>query len=188
MFPRHQRALFRTSLTSLFLLAACDEAGESPTAPLTPTEQPNDGYDISSLPPTLFARGLRPGRSIRASPGAAAIGAPKEPGGKPSPLANGSFELNGGPGSNQLTDWTVVDNSPWYGSWWAQAGGASPLNSFLVGPPTDGVFATMTDQTGPGLHILYQDVQVPHGPAILSFDLYLNNLAGVFFTPNTLSP
>jgi hypothetical protein len=113
---------------------------------------------------------------------------PKKPKGKPAPLANGSFELNGGVGTTELDDWQVVSSGLGFGSWWAQAGEASSLNGFLVEPPTDGSFAAMVDQSGPGLRIMYQDVQVPKGPAILSFDLYLNNLAGQYFTPNTLSP
>lgn len=188
MTAPHQRSLFQASLAALLLLAACDESGEPPTAPPTPGERNQGGYDIGSLSPSMFARAPRPASRIAPSAGAVATRAPKKPTGKPSPLANGSFELNTGEGSNQLTDWTVIDNSSWPGSWWAQTGNASPFNGFVVDPPTDGRMAAMTDQIGPGLHILYQDVQVPHGPAILSFDLYLNNLAGVFYTPNTLSP
>jgi hypothetical protein len=108
---------------------------------------------------------------------------------KPSPLVNGSFELNDGLGSNVFTGWTVVDLAGSSGSWFVQSGNASPLTGFVVQPPTDGSFAAMTDQFNPGSHILYQDVLVPsHGPAYLGFDLFLHNLAGAFATPNTLSP
>jgi hypothetical protein len=181
--PRFMRAAF----ASLLLLAACDETGESPTGPSVRRSEDKGTYDASSLPRSLFSpsSGLAPRRAPLATGMSAAATA--NPRGKPSPLANGSFELNGGPGTNQLTEWTVVDNG-FTGSWWVQHSTGSPFNSFMVEQPTDGGFAAMTDQTGPGLHILYQDIQVPHGPAILSFDLYINNLAGEFYTPTTLSP
>jgi hypothetical protein len=75
---------------------------------------------------------------------------------KPSPLVNGSFELNDGLGSNVFTGWTVVDLAGSSGSWFVQSGNASPLTGFVVQPPTDGSFAAMTDQFNPGSHILYQ--------------------------------
>ncbi|MEJ7809525.1 MAG: hypothetical protein WKG32_03825 [Gemmatimonadaceae bacterium] len=105
------------------------------------------------------------------------------------PIVNGSFEVNGGVGTRIFAGWTVVDlpGSAVPGSWFVQRGTASPLNSFLVASPTDGLFAAMTDQNGPGAHLLYQDVTVPAGGATLSFDLYLNNHASGYFSPNTLS-
>jgi hypothetical protein len=179
------------SLTTALVLAACEQASEPPTAPPARAERVAGAYDLGSLSPSLFV-GRRPAqRQVPPlSPGATpAPRAAQKPKGKPSPLANGSFELNAGVSTNQVTDWTVVDNNAFSGSWWVQQGNGSPLNFFKVDPPTDGSFAAMTDQFGPGLHILYQDVQVPpHGPAFLSFDLYLNNLAGAFSTPDTLSP
>jgi hypothetical protein len=175
------------ALTGLLLLAACDETGESPAGPSVSGAEHKEAYDPSLLPRSLLS-GLTGPAARRVSPasGISAASTPKSKG-KPSPLANGSFELNAGPGSNQFTDWTVVDQG-FFGSWWVQQGRASSFNFFTVDRPTDARFAAMTDQSGPGLHILYQDVQVPRGPAILSFDLYLNNLAGAFHTPNTLSP
>ena len=46
----------------------------------------------------------------------------------------------------------------------------------------------MTDQFGPGSHVLYQDFVVPADvtSASLSFDYFINNLNGTFVTPNTL--
>ena len=183
---RH-RTLLELSLAGLVLLAACDDAGDSPTAPSEPDERPRGGYDVRSLSPSLFAGGARRAPTSLPGGGMAASMATKQHG-KPTSLANGSFELNGGAGTNQLDQWTVVDNTPWFGSWWTQTGSTSPIFGFQVDRPTDGAFATMTEQNGPGLHILYQDVVVAHGQAILSFDLYLNNLAGAYYTPATLSP
>jgi hypothetical protein len=44
----------------------------------------------------------------------------------------------------------------------------------------------MTDQGGPGSHVLYQDFVVPAGvtSATLSFDLFINNLADDFYVPS----
>ena len=54
-----------------------------------------------------------------------------------------------------------------------------------VPAPPQGDFAAMTDQFGPGTHILYQDVVVPSN-ATLGFDLYLANRAGIYASPPTL--
>jgi PEP-CTERM motif len=96
-------------------------------------------------------------------------------------LTNGSFESG-------LTGWTVVDQAGGSGSWFSQTGTSSPLNSFTVPAPPAGTFAAMTDQTGMGSHVLYQDFLVPTGvtAADLSFDYFIGNQAGAFFTPNTL--
>ncbi len=96
-------------------------------------------------------------------------------------LLNGSFETNGGAGTNILDDWTVVNlpgsigGTPGSGDWFAQTGAASPLNAFPVDAPTDGSFAAMTDTTGAGAHALYQDFTVPSGGGELSCDVYINN-------------
>ena len=46
----------------------------------------------------------------------------------------------------------------------------------------------MTDQGGPGSHVLYQDVALEGGfEHTLSLDVYYNNQAGAFFTPLTLN-
>ena len=46
----------------------------------------------------------------------------------------------------------------------------------------------MTDSQGPGSHVLYQDFIVPLSLSVaqLRFDLYINNHANAFFSPNTL--
>lgn len=181
----HRRVV--RALAGLLLLVACNEAGESPTAPPIGDSRPKGGYDAGSIARSFFSRSPAPPAHRMAAPDLAAAAAKGKPTRKRSPLANGSFELNGGAGTNEFISWTLADEGS-SGSWWVQQGSASPVNGFLVDQPTDGSFAAMTDQGGPGLNILYQDVLVPHGKAILSFDLYLNNLAGVFFTPSTLSP
>jgi hypothetical protein len=96
-------------------------------------------------------------------------------------ILNGGFE--GG-----LAGWTVTDQAGGSGSWFLQTGASSPLNGFAVAPPPEGVNAAMTDQTGPGSHALTQGFVVPAGvtSATLSFQLYINNQAGAFFTPASL--
>jgi hypothetical protein len=181
------RTLVHLSLAGLLLLAACEDGGDSPTAPSVASGRPPGGYDRGSLSPSLFARGARRAPVSLSAGGMVAPKAPK-PHGKPASLANGSFELNGGAGTSRLDQWIIVDSTQFFGSWWVQTGSASPFFGFAVDRPTDRDFAAMTEQSGPGLHILYQDVVVPPGQAILSFDLYLENLAVAYYTPATLSP
>jgi len=76
-------------------------------------------------------------------------------------LMNTSFEDNGGIGTDAFAFWTVVNDGAFFGSWLVQSGAASPINAFAVPVPPDGNFAAMTDQSGPGRHLLYQDFTVP---------------------------
>lgn len=107
-------------------------------------------------------------------------------------LLNGSFEANGGAGTNILDDWTVIslpgsiNGLPGLGDWFAQTGTGSPLNDFPVDAPTDGSFAAMTDTTGAGSHVLYQDFAVPANGGDLSCDVYVNNQALDFINAGNL--
>jgi hypothetical protein len=96
-------------------------------------------------------------------------------------LLNGGFEAG-------LAGWTVVDQAGGSGSWFSQTGTLSPLNGFTVSAPPEGFLAAMTDQFGPGSHVMYQDFVVPTGvtSASLDFQYYIQNQADVFFTPDTL--
>src|SRR6266852_631235 len=67
-------------------------------------------------------------------------------------VINGDFE------AGSLTGWTVRDQAGGDGSWFIQRGTMSPESGFLVPAPPQGSFAAMTDQFGPGSHILYQDI------------------------------
>lgn len=97
-------------------------------------------------------------------------------------ILNGGFEAG-------LTSWIVVNEAGGSGDWFSQTGTGSPLNGFPVGAPPQGVFAAMTDQGGPGSHILYQDFVVPVGvsAATLDFQYFIDNAAGTFFSPASLS-
>lgn len=95
-------------------------------------------------------------------------------------LVNGSFESNGGAGTNSFTGWTVYNATLGSnGDFLVQTGATSPLviNAFPVPVPTDGAFAAMTDQEGPGLHILYQDVFIPAAGAQLTCNLFVGSQA-----------
>jgi hypothetical protein len=97
-------------------------------------------------------------------------------------ITNGNFE-----GGN-FSGWTVQDQAGGSGSWFIQSGTGSPANGFAVSAPPEGTFAGMTDQGGPGSHLLYQDFVVPAGvtSATLSFQLFVNNQGGTYFDPDSL--
>lgn len=101
-------------------------------------------------------------------------------------VANGSFETNGGTNSNTFTGWTVWNQAGGSGNYYAQTGTSSPISGYAVPSPTTGSYAAMSDQGGPGSHIIYQDVTIPNGGAELSFDLFIGNRADAFYTPSTL--
>ena len=100
------------------------------------------------------------------------------------PFLNPSFETNGGAGTEVFTSWTVTDAGG--GGYYVQTGATSPTNGFAVASPTNGSFAAMTDQPGPGSHILSQNITVTSAEQVVRFDLYLNNAAGTFSSPATL--
>lgn len=99
-------------------------------------------------------------------------------------IVNGDFEAGGG----SLAGWTVLDQVGGSGSWFLQSGGGSPLNDFAVPVPPGPTHAAMTDQGGPGSHVLYQDFVVPTGvsAATLTFDVFISNQAGEFSSPESL--
>ena len=123
-------------------------------------------------------RGLRRGVLVAALVSSAAA--------LPAQVVNPGFETNGGAGTSTFAGWTVVDQPGSGGSWFVQAGTMTPMTGFVVPPPTEGTFAAMTDQVSPTSTILYQDIIVPGSGGVLSFDLFLNNVNGAYFTPPTL--
>jgi hypothetical protein len=101
-----------------------------------------------------------------------------------------SFQLiTNGDFSSGLTSWTVVDEAGGSGSWFVQTGTGSPINGFVVPAPPSAPNAAMTDQGGPGSHMLYQDFVVPFGidAAVIQFDYFINNQGGAFENGSTLS-
>ena len=102
-------------------------------------------------------------------------------------VSNGGFEINGGSGTNSITNWTVVDQTGSNGSWYALSGTTTPDSASTVPLPPEGTFAAVVDQTGGGSHVLYQDVIVPVNGGTLNFELFLNNQAADFSVPSPAS-
>ena len=94
-------------------------------------------------------------------------------------VTNGSFE------SGSFAGWTVVNQVGGSGDWFAYSGTVAPLSGYTIAAPPDGVFAATSDQTGPGSHVLYQNIPAVVG-AVLTFDLYYANQNFTFFTPDSL--
>jgi hypothetical protein len=157
-------------LLGIVALAACDSQS---TAPRVADETQKALYDRSAYVETSAREQNRSTGVISTL-------------NSPNVIVNGSFEDFGG----SLTGWTVFNlfdqAGPGGGNWYIQTGAASPLNGFAVAAPTAGTHAAMTDQLARGTQILYQDVSVPAG-ASLSFDRFIANRAGAFFTPASLS-
>jgi hypothetical protein len=89
--------------------------------------------------------------------------------------------------SNVVPCWTVKDRG--FGSWCNQRGTSLPQGACLgssipVAAPPEGLQAGMTNQSGPGAHVLYR-CGVLRSRSV-SFQLYINNQAGVFSSPPTL--
>jgi len=101
------------------------------------------------------------------------------------PIVNGGFEAD----PYSLTGWTVVDWPNSDGTWFVQSGTFSPYSGSPVAPPPEGNQAAMTDQEGPGSHVLYQDFTVPPD-SVLTFQMaYYNQAEGWDIpSPETLDP
>lgn len=96
-------------------------------------------------------------------------------------VTNGGFESG-------ITGWTVLDQPGGSGAWFLQTGTGSPVNLFSVPAPPEGAMAAMTDQSGPGSHVLYQDFVVPSDvlSATLSFQAFVLNSATAYVSPDSL--
>jgi len=95
-------------------------------------------------------------------------------------INNGSFEVG-------FASWTRTDQLGSDGTFNSQTGTTSPVNGMTVPAPTNGTHAAMTDATGPGTHVLYQDFAVPSfaiTSAQLKFDLFIGNRATAFSVPS----
>lgn len=83
-------------------------------------------------------------------------------------IQNGDFE------TGDLSGWQVFDAGS--GAFTTFSGDTTPISGFTVLPPPEGSVAALTDQTGPGTHILYQDVTIPEtGVTTLSFTIWIVN-------------
>ena len=97
-------------------------------------------------------------------------------------VTNGGFEA-----APDFTGWTVFNQASGSGNWFVYSGTLSPVNAFTVAAPPEGMKAAITDTSGPGSHVLYQDVALEPGVKHrLDFTIYYNNQAGVFSDPASL--
>jgi len=104
-------------------------------------------------------------------------------------VVNGDFE------TGTLSGWTSV--SPGQApedpdGWFAYTGTESPLGTefepISVQAPPQGKYGAITAQTGPGVHILYQDVALePYFSHTLSLTAYYNSYAPIS-SPESLDP
>ena len=102
-------------------------------------------------------------------------------------VVNGSFEVNPGVGTTNFTGWTQVQQANSRGAFYVHSGSLTPVAHFSVPTPPLGSFAALTDQTGPGSRIIYQDVAIPVGSmTILSLSLLIYNQANYFASPASL--
>jgi hypothetical protein len=96
-------------------------------------------------------------------------------------IQNGGFE------NGDFTGWTVFNQLGGTGNWFVYSGTAAPVTGFPVPAPHSGSFAALTDQQGPGSHILYQIVSLPAtGTSTLTYALFWQNQAAGWSTPDTL--
>ncbi|MCS4293152.1 hypothetical protein M2375_001358 [Comamonas sp. BIGb0152] len=102
-------------------------------------------------------------------------------------VVNGGFEQNAGAGSLGFTGWQAMSQPGSQGGFYAQQGTQSALTPVSVAAPPQGTFAAMSDQPGPGSHVLYQDIAVPAGKsATLSAQVYLQSAAPPSAAPASL--
>jgi len=110
-------------------------------------------------------------------------------------VMNGGFETNGGAGTPALNGWTVMTDNcgdgmeAAIGSWYAQTGTSNPLgvvgSDTTVASPPEGSFAAMSDQSGPGTRVMYQDITIPADATDITFQLYLQTQAEDWVTPES---
>jgi hypothetical protein len=87
-------------------------------------------------------------------------------------VANGGFE------TGDFTGWTISDQAGGSGSFFINAQGAvSPFSGFAtVANAAGGAFYAITDQGGPGTHVITQTIVVPASSSVLlSVDYFVND-------------
>lgn len=165
---KSQRRALSLVVTAL-IVANCSERQQTPSDLQVQPEY--SLYDFSKVPADL--RDLPPQEPERVIAAASMLAPPIEL------VTNGSFTAG-------YSGWTTVNSGS--GSWFLHGGGS--VSGFAVPSPPSLPFAAMTQQSGPGSHILFQDVVLPAqlcGTPQLSFNLFIGNRAGIFYSPPTLS-
>lgn len=86
-------------------------------------------------------------------------------------VVNGNFEAG-------LSNWSTVDIGS--GFWSTTDFSTSPSSGFPIPGGGDGSFISVTDQGGPGSHVLFQDISLEAGQThILSFDWFAQDQSRV---------
>jgi hypothetical protein len=151
MQPFSPRWLIPVALVVLLLPSCGDTGDDSADTTLSPTTTEAVTTTTSAAAP-----------STTAAPATTTAGPTKM-------LANGDFE------TGDLAEWTTESYASGYGGWFVYEDGTTPptdaprlydFNVFEVSDPPQGRYAAVTDQTGGGLRILYQDFTV-NGPSVL---------------------
>lgn len=103
-------------------------------------------------------------------------------------VVNGGFEQNGGAGSQGFTGWTSASQPGSQGGFFAQQGTKGALTPVAVPSPVEGSYAAMSDQPGPGSHVLYQDIAIPSGQqqVMLNARVFVRNAAPLAAAPASL--
>lgn len=86
-------------------------------------------------------------------------------------ITNGGFE-------SAFAGWSVTDLAGGSGTWFIDdADGLTPFSAQATVGPASGSFYAVTDQFGPGTHVLEQSFFVPVGATsvFLSFDMFMND-------------
>ncbi len=98
------------------------------------------------------------------------------------PVQNGGFE------TGDTKGWKRTDQGEAFG-WRAYSGTTTPISGNTVREPPRGSFAAISDQTGPGAHLLLKSVKLPPGKRhVLKFLVYWNNYGGAWVNGPGLDP
>jgi hypothetical protein len=100
-------------------------------------------------------------------------------------VSNPSFENGATNNATSFASWSVYNAGS--GAYYNRTGTTSPVSGYTIPSPPAGSYVAISDQGGPGTHILYQDVTVPAGGADLEFQLFIGNRAGAWYSPSSLS-
>lgn len=95
---------------------------------------------------------------------------------------------NGGFETGTLSGWQTSEQGNRGDGWSADTGARSPVSGFTIPAPPQGRWQAVSDQTGPGSHVLYQDIAVEDDEQGLALTLWYRNRAGRFITPPSLNP
>jgi hypothetical protein len=87
--------------------------------------------------------------------------------------------VNGGFETGSLAGWTETDQAGGAGSWYLSSATHSPVSNEPTPGPAGGTYYAVTDQGGPGTHILTQSFTVPTNSNVtVSFDMFVNDWDG----------